>query len=309
VFWRTIAWWYSIFGVERSKSAMSLAGKDGPQGHAGDGAGDTQEEIVVRTMDEYDMVENPDESYYAQQYLHWILPEMSARFPGGKAEILDLGCGQGRLSIPLARWCTPGGGRVTAADLTPSAVERARRYAENEGLDNVVFHEAEALGFARGLAEASTDAILLIEVTFFMPAYREVVKEMARVVRPGGVVFCAFRSQHYNLLQTVQGWRWESARMVLDQREGPLWGEPVMFTWQTPEEIGQLMEGVGLRLWSLRGIGVCSGLENDPLGQLMRPSWLSREEQDRLMAIECAAAERFAACGRYILATAEKPAG
>jgi SAM-dependent methyltransferase len=192
-------------------------------------------------------------------------------------------------------------------DLTPSAVEKACRRAAARGLSNVSFHAADALTFVSGLPPQSVHAGLLIEVTFFMPTYREVLRELARVLRPGGVAFVAFRPQHYNLLQTVQGWRWDSARMVLERREGCLWGEPVVFTWQTPDDVRALVDGVGLRLLSLRGIGVCSGLENDPLGSVMRPSRLSPQEQEQLMAIECAAAEAYAACGRYILATAEKP--
>jgi ubiquinone/menaquinone biosynthesis C-methylase UbiE len=288
---------------------MASKKEKAPEGREGETMGTSHEDVVVRTMDKYDMVENPDEPYYARQYLHWILPELASRFPDGHVEILDVGCGQGRLSLPLAQWCARGGGRVQGADLTPSAVAKARKHAADKGVKNAAFHAADALSFSREIGAASVDAALLIEVTFFLPTYREVIREMARALRPGGVFFCAFRSQYYNLLQTVQGWRWDSAQMVLERREGPLWGEPVMFTWQTPEEIAGLMSEMGLRLKSLRGIGVCSGLENDPLGGIMRPSWLSPEEQERLMAIECAAAEPLAACGRYILATAEKPVG
>jgi SAM-dependent methyltransferase len=44
---------------------------------------------------------------------------------------LDCPCGQGRLTIPLAQM----GLKMTGADLTPSYVRRARRYAKAEGLD------------------------------------------------------------------------------------------------------------------------------------------------------------------------------
>lgn len=63
---------------------------------------------------------------------------------------------------------------------------------------------------------------------------------------------------------------------------------------------------LGLHLLNLRGIGVCSGIEGDPLAVIARPSQLSASEQERLMEIECAVAEDYAACGRYILATAER---
>jgi ubiquinone/menaquinone biosynthesis C-methylase UbiE len=268
----------------------------------------SHEAAVIRTMTEYDMVESPDEPYYARQYLHWILPEIGARFPDRRVEVLDLGCGQGRLTLPISRWCDPGGGRVTAVDLTASAVEKARAHASEAGLSNVTFHVGDVLTFTRGLGDASVDVAMLIEVTFFLPTYREVVREMARVLRPGGILFAAFRSQYYNLLQTVWSWKLDGAEMALREREGYLWGEPVWYTWQTPDDIRRLLGDVGLGVLSLRGIGACSGLQEDPHGTIIRPSQLPPEDQERLMAIECAAAEPYAACGRYILAIAEKPA-
>lgn len=262
----------------------------------------------MRTMAAYNMVTRPDEPYYARQYLHWILPELSARYPDRRVEILDLGCGQGRLSLPLAEWCGAGGGRVNGVDLTPAVVERARQYANENGVSNVVFHEGHALAFIRGMANASVDAILLIEVTYVVPSYRETLREVARVLRPGGVMFAAFRSQYYNLLSTVRDRLWNGAEMALRCREGKIFGGSAFFNWQDTEDIRLLMSEAGLRTLNLRGIGVCSGIEGDPLGAIARPSKLSALEQDRLMQIEFAVAERYAACGRYVLATAVRAA-
>jgi SAM-dependent methyltransferase len=267
----------------------------------------SHEAAVIRTMTDYDMTTAPDEAYYARQYLHWILLDLESRFRDKCPEVLELGCGQGRLTAPLATWCTSRGGRVMASDLAPSAVEKAAAYAARHGVTNVSFHQGDALEHARGIKGASLDVGLLIEVTFFLPTYREVIAEMARVLRPGGVLFVSFRSQYYNLLQMTWSWRWEGAEMALSRREGDLWGPPVWYTWQTPEDIRSLFQGLGLRVLSMRGIGVCSGLKEDPHGTIIRPSQLSPEEQDRLMAIECAAADMYAACGRYILATVERP--
>lgn len=263
-------------------------------------------QAVIRTMTEYDMVEERDEGYYARQYLHWILPELASRYPDRRLGILDLGCGQGRLSLPLAQWCAAGGGTLEAVDITPSAVEKARASASSLGLSNVTFREADLLDFMREKADASVDAILLIEVTFFLPMYQEVLFEMARALKHGGVMFVAFRPQYYDLLQTIRAWKWDQAETVLRERGGFLWGEPVWFTWQTPQDIRTLCASLGLRLLSLRGIGVCSGIKEDPLSAIVRPSQLPLEDQERLMAIECAAAEAYASCGRYILATMDK---
>lgn len=153
----------------------------------------SHDNAVIRTMAGYDMVGSPDEAYYARQYLHWIIPELQRRFPHGLARILDLGCGQGRFKIPLARWGLKGGGQVVGVDLAGPALEKARE--RSRGLTNVTFQEADVLGFLRGQEDGSADVVLLIEVTFFLPSWRDVLTEMARVLRPAGVSFVAFRSQ------------------------------------------------------------------------------------------------------------------
>lgn len=262
-------------------------------------------EAVIRTMVGYDMMGSPDEVYYARQYMHWILPELEARFPGQEPFILDLGCGQGRFSIPLARWSHGRGGEVTGVDLAGPALEKARQRAM--GLENLRFQEADLLEFLKGQKNDSVEVVLLLEVTFFLPQWKEALGEIARVLKPGGVSFVAFRSQYYNLLQNVWSWRWDGACMALEKGEGYLWGEPVWYTWQTPDEIRALYRELGIRPVRFLGIGICSGLEEDPHGTIIRPSKLSAQEQDRLMEIECRAAEAYAACGRYILAIGEKP--
>lgn len=294
-----------------------MEAEKGKQGEAGPLRGEKMKEVefpgdmsshkeaVIRTMAGYDMMGSPDEAYYARQYMNWILPELEARFPGRGPLVLDLGCGQGRFSLPLARWNLGRGGEVIGVDLAGPALEKARERAS--GLPNLSLHEADLLEFLEGQQDDSFDAILLIEVTFFLPKWKEALGKMARVLKPGGVCFVAFRSQYYNLLQNVWSWRWEGARMALEKREGYLWGEPVWYTWQTPDEIKEFYQELGLRPVNFLGIGVCSGLEEDPHGTIIRPSQLSVQEQDLLMEIECRAAEAYAACGRYILAIAEKP--
>lgn len=259
-------------------------------------------------MTRYDMVKHPDEPYYARQYLHWILPELADRYPERHIRIVDLGCGQGRLSIPLAEWCASGQGTVAGADLTPAAVAQARSYAANRSLTNASFYEKDVLDFAQALDDESADAILLIEVSFILPSYRQVLKEAARILRPGGVLFAAFRSQYFNLLHTVSGRLWDAAETVLAEREGHIFGGPTWLGWQTPEDVHHLLAEAGMSVLKLRGIGACSGVKGDSLASVARPSQLSPKEQARLMKIECEIAEQYAACGRYILAIAEKKA-
>ena len=260
--------------------------------------------LVKQATTAHNMVSHPDEPYYAKQYLHWIWPECEKRFPERDPLVLDIGCGQGRLALPLAKWAMHG--RVVGVDYTPAAIAKAGGYAREQGLSNVEFHEADALVFVQALLDASFDVVLMTEVAFFLPTYREVLKEVHRVLRPGGVLLASFRSQYFNLLYSIRARDWESARLAIGSREGHWGGGPTWFSWHTEADISQLLSEIGFTNIHLRGIGVCSGIEGDPLSVIARPSQLSASEQERLMEIECAVAEQYAACGRYILATAKR---
>jgi 2-polyprenyl-3-methyl-5-hydroxy-6-metoxy-1,4-benzoquinol methylase len=263
-------------------------------------------ESVVRTMNDYDMVTQPDEPFYAQQYLHFILPELERRFPQRRIHLVDLGCGQGRLSLPLARWCAKAGGTVTGVDLTPAAVAKAQSYAAEHGITNATFVARDAVEYAREMADASADAVVFTEVTFFMPSYREVVKELRRVLKPGGIAFIAFRSQYYNMLQLVLIRSWDDAKRCLTERTGHIFGGPVAFAWHTVDDVHRELKEDGLRVLRLLGIGICSGIKGDARATIVHPAQLSPQDQKKLMDLECAAAEQYAACGRYILTFAER---
>jgi ubiquinone/menaquinone biosynthesis C-methylase UbiE len=264
-------------------------------------------QTVVGCMNQYNMVTEPDEPYYAQQYLRVILPELERRFPHRRTAILDLGCGQGRLSLPLASWSAESGGTVTGVDLTPAAVAQAQQYAAAQHLQNLTFVCRDAAKFAPEAPSASADAVVFTEVTFFMPAYREVLRELRRILKPGGVAFIAFRSQYYNLLQLASIRYWENAKRCLTEREGNIFGGDTLHVWQTTEDVHQLMDEFGLRTLRLFGIGVLSGVKGDARGAIIHPAQLAPKDQEDLMELECASAERYAACGRYILAVAERP--
>jgi SAM-dependent methyltransferase len=54
-----------------------------------------------------------------------------------EGNLLDLGCGPGRFAVPFAKR----GFVVTGVDITPFLIEKARTYAESEGVDIELVHE------------------------------------------------------------------------------------------------------------------------------------------------------------------------
>jgi SAM-dependent methyltransferase len=100
------------------------------------------------------------------------------------AQLLDVGCGAGQLSLIAAR----AGDRVTGCDIAANWLVQARRSAAAEGL-TVVFEEgdAEALPYEN----ATFDAVVSLIGAMFAPRPELVAAELTRVCRPGGVIAMA----------------------------------------------------------------------------------------------------------------------
>lgn len=99
--------------------------------------------------------------------------------PGDR--VLDLACGTGNTAIPLARR----GAVVTGADIATNLLEQARERAASEGLA-ITFDEgdAEQLPYPDG----SFDAVVSMFGAMFAPRPEVVVSELARVLKPGGLL-------------------------------------------------------------------------------------------------------------------------
>jgi 2-polyprenyl-6-hydroxyphenyl methylase/3-demethylubiquinone-9 3-methyltransferase len=98
--------------------------------------------------------------------------------------LLDIGCGGGILSEPMARL----GASVTGLDPAPGNVEIARAHAEAQGLDISYRAEtAEALA-AEG---AQFDVVLAMEVVEHVVDPGAFLANAVHLVRPGGLIFGA----------------------------------------------------------------------------------------------------------------------
>ncbi len=98
--------------------------------------------------------------------------------------LLDVGCGSGQTAIPAAKR----GITVTGVDIAENLVEHARRRAANEKL-NARFDvgDAENLPYSN----ASYDVVTSMFGAMFAPRPEQVVKEFARVLKPGGRLIMA----------------------------------------------------------------------------------------------------------------------
>jgi SAM-dependent methyltransferase len=97
-------------------------------------------------------------------------------------DVLDVGTGSGgTVAIPAALR----GARVVGSDLAPELFEHARRRAEEAGVEvEWIEADAEDLPFE----DASFDRVLSTFGHMFAPRHERAGAELARVVRPGGMV-------------------------------------------------------------------------------------------------------------------------
>ena len=100
------------------------------------------------------------------------------------AQLLDVACGAGQLSLIAAR----AGARVTGCDIASNWLVQARRSAAAEGL-SVVFEEGDAEALPYG--DGTFDAVASLVGAMFAPRPEQVAAELTRVCRPGGIIAMA----------------------------------------------------------------------------------------------------------------------
>lgn len=107
-------------------------------------------------------------------FLDWLAPADGLRW-------LDVGCGNGAFTAMLVERCAPAA--VRGIDPSPEQLAHARTRAD-VGAAEFLPGDAMALPFP----DRAFDAAVMPLVIFFVPEPAVGVAEMARVVRPGGVV-------------------------------------------------------------------------------------------------------------------------
>lgn len=106
-------------------------------------------------------------------------------------QVLDCACGTGVVAITAARR----GARVKALDLAPALLERAK---ENAALAQVEIEFVEGDVEALPYGDGSFDVILSQFGHMFAPRPEVTIKEMLRVLKPGGrIAFSTWSKEHF----------------------------------------------------------------------------------------------------------------
>ncbi len=103
--------------------------------------------------------------------------------PGMK--VLDVGCGPGRVTIPLAQQIGSQG-EVVAIDIQPGMLRRAQAKAQTANLNNIRFLQ---IGAGEGKLERSQyDRAVLVTVLGEIPDQEAALREIAEALKPGGIL-------------------------------------------------------------------------------------------------------------------------
>jgi SAM-dependent methyltransferase len=148
--------------------------------------------------------------------------------PGSR--VLEVGIGTGRIALPLAAHV----GRYFGVDLAGAMLAQL---AAKRGALRIAPARADAtrLPFAAGVF----DAAIGVHVFHLIPGWREVMAELARVLRPGGVLLHG-GDDHAQAPAWWTGWR----RRVESHPGGDDVGVPHTILRSFPEELGWSLAGV-----------------------------------------------------------------
>jgi SAM-dependent methyltransferase len=151
--------------------------------------------------------------------------------------VLDVGCGNGRPAARLA-----GSTRAEVVGITNSEHHlRQARARAKPAAGQVSFEFADAMEMP--FHDETFDAAMAIESITLMPDPAAAIREIARVLRPGGRIGIA----SIVLTGTVQGRDFEFIERVRDVLTRP--------HFETPDGYRKMLKAAGLRLESLDDIG------------------------------------------------------
>lgn len=169
----------------------------------------TQEDAKTRAATTYDAAsdhyDDPANSFWERFGRRTV--ERLDLSPG--ARVLDVCCGSGASAVPAAE-AVGSGGFVLGVDVAENLLELARRKAERRGLRNLHFRAGDMLDL--GLPESSFDAVVCVFGIFFIPDMQAAVRELWRLVRPGGKL--AITTWGPRFFEPASTMFWDSVRAV-----------------------------------------------------------------------------------------------
>ena len=178
--------------------------------------------------------------FVREQAARHFARDLKALKPFEGFSLLDIGCGGGLLSEPMARM----GFTVTGADASNDNVQIARAHAQQSGVAvNYRFTTAEALA----AAHESFDIVLNMEVIEHVADPKLYLESCAALVKPGGLMFVGTLNKTLKSLMLGK----VAAEYVLG------WLPAGSHDWSRfipPKTLTRMLKDVGLKVTAVRGM-------------------------------------------------------
>lgn len=187
----------------------------------------------------YDADDDPVALLRAEARLRnaWVLDEVQRRFGQRPVRVLDIGCGAGFLTNPLA----VAGHDVTGVDASTEALDVAARH-DSTGKVRYATGDATALT----LPDAAFDVVCAMDLLEHVTEPERVVEEATRVLRPGGLFFFhTFDRTWLSWLIVIKGVEWFVRNTPRDMH--------VLHLFVRPDELRGWIERRGLTVREIRG--------------------------------------------------------
>jgi ubiquinone/menaquinone biosynthesis C-methylase UbiE len=271
----------------------------------GNGNGAQRERAQVRNVYET-LADEYDERIPGNGVVDDMFTDSEINFLLGKIraedEVLDMGCGTGRFTIPLAERVKA----VSGLDLSPMMLATARKKLADQGLAaDLREGDMAALPFADG----SFDVVVSMLAMMHIPREdrQQVFREVARVLRPGGRFLVGVKNTVFERM--FRGDRFAAVDITDVASEELIFtntrsGEDMVAPWHSfsPDELTSLSAIAGLSLVHLRG--------NSPISAWLADAVLADNAvRATVRGLEAVLADvpPFNHLGYHLLAEAVKP--
>ncbi|KIC07500.1 ubiquinone biosynthesis protein UbiE [Leisingera sp. ANG-M1] len=176
--------------------------------------------------------------------------------PEAGEHILDLGCGNGLLTLELSRAVGPGG-HVTGLDASPQMLAAARQRIN--GRDNVTLVEGHAARLPFG--KASFDKAAALQLFEYLTDRRPALRALHQVLKPGGLLVVG--DIHWDTL----AWHSDNTRRM--ERMLEAWGRH-MAERALPALLPSELRTCGYRPGGIHPVTICdTALRPDGLAAMM----------------------------------------
>lgn len=162
-------------------------------------------------------------------------PAFSRLQVGSGSRYLDIGCGNGY----TVRWAAAAGASASGIDASPKMIERARAQSGDTARFDVAQFPNHGLA---ALAADSLDAIFSMEVFYYLPDVNDALREVARLLGPGGRFMCVV--DFYEENTASHGWP-QDLGVPMHLLSAPGWSAAFESAGLVVEDQGRLRAATG----------------------------------------------------------------